>query len=97
MSFKTTRVINDVEVYQLRELSAGAVECVDDSQSEYTQALTMLALSLCDDELRPLYPPEDIAIGLAFVRDLPATLVRDKLIPAATALNTDDMEDARGN
>ena len=97
MSFQKTAVQVNGDTYYLRELSAGAVECVDGTQSEYTQALVMLALSLCGDDGEPLYPVDELSNALGFVRGLPASLVRDHLIPASISLNTMSLDDARGN
>jgi len=101
MAFKTMAVKVSGDVYHLRELSAGAIECVDDAQSEYVQALTMVALSLCDDNGLPMFKPRPDAVDAALdmVRKMPVSLVRDYLIPAATTLNTEggSLDDARGN
>jgi len=97
MQFKRTAITVDGDTYHLRELSAGAIEAVDESEREYTQALVMLALSLCADDGEPLYGVGEVANALGFVRGLPVSLVRDHLIPAATELNTETLDDARGN
>lgn len=97
MAFQRTAITVDGEMFYLRELSAGAIEAVDESEREFTQALVMLALSLCDDAGEPLYGVGDVANALGFVRGLPVSLVRDHLIPAATVLNTESLDDARGN
>jgi len=97
MQFKTRAITVNGDVYRLRELSAGAIEAVDESDSEFTQALVMLALSLCADDGEPLYGVDQTANALGFVRGLPVSLVRDHLIPAATELNTETLDDARGN
>ncbi len=97
MDFRTRRVAVSGAAWHLRELSAGAVEVLDPNQSEYTQALTLLALSLADDAGEARFPPEALDEGLAYVRGLPVSLVRDHLVPAATALNEMSLDDARGN
>ena len=101
MAFKTATVSVNGDVYHLRELSAGAVECVEETQSEYRQALTMLALSLCDESGVPLFEPEPETVpnALKHVRVLPASLIRDHLLPAATELNGggEGLDNARGN
>lgn len=94
MRFKRKTVTVNGDAFHLRELSAGAVEQVDQADAEYTQALTMLALSLCDADGEPMHAK--LADGLSYVRHLPVSLVRDHLIPEATALNDGSLDGALG-
>jgi len=95
--YRTRTVEVRGETFHLRELSAGAVDAIDQVEGEYRQALALLALSLTDEGGRPCFAPDALDAGLAHVRELPALLVRDALLPAATALNDGTMDHARGN
>lgn len=87
----------DGEKYTLRELSAGAVEAIERVDAGTAQALAMVGLSICDDQGKPKFEPEQVEEAVAWARALPMRVIREHLAPACERLNSSNLDDARGN
>lgn len=95
MEFRTHRIDIDGDTYTLRELSGLAVEEAQQCNGEMRQGYALIALSLVGPH-GPLYPPDKLADGLAYVLGLP-TRVSQQLTDAVAKLNFADLDDARKN